>query len=203
MTPKEYIKKNDYQPLSQVELNTKNKTKIFGTEDLIPWDEVYTRISAGMDMEDIAEIYGNGRKIALWAVHDDIGYSEPLATLVDTEIEQRRKMQTLDKINPTVAKTIHDMANEFAPDVSKSVALFAKELVEKSRTLAGEESVTSGDLLNLAKAVQTTTDVLGLTQRHANAANQTTNHIAVTGFTFELDAPPMQDQLETIDAELE
>ena len=201
MTPQEYIDKNKCKPLSPVELNTKNKTKIYGTEELMPWDEVYTRIAAGMDMEDIVEIYGNGRKIALWAVHDNIGYLEPIAELVDSEIEQRRKMAALDHENPTVAMTIHEMANEYAPDVSKSVALFAKELVEKARDGMKGEDVTSNDLLNLAKAVQTTTDVLGLTQRHASAANQTTNHIAVSGFTFALDAPP-EDELPAIDAEV-
>ncbi len=196
MTPKEYIVEHSPAPLSPVELNQRNKVKVHGTDNFMPWDEVYTRIAAGMDMEHIIHIYGEGRKIALWAVHDNIAPDPVLANLLDDEITQRRKMQAVESESPTAAATIQTMANEYAPDAARNIAVFADRLVVKATSALdakdkeGTSLITSLDMVNLTKAVQTASDILGHTQRHANAASLTQNTIQVEGFQFALDAPP-------------
>ncbi len=204
MSPEEYVKHIDAQPLSINELNRgKHGIRISNTDEPMPWNEIYTRIAAGMKLEHIAEIYGQGRKIALWAIHDKISHQPLVQDVLEAEIDQRRKMQDIANENPEAAATLHAMANEYAPDAAKNIAVFANKAILAATNDIDKPKRTSLDLLNLVKAVQSASDTLGHTQRHASAVNQTTNHVAVTGFTFELDAPPTQDRLETIEAEVE
>jgi len=185
MTPQEYLKFHEHGPLTTAELNLgKDRLNIYNTDTPMPWTEVYTRIGAGMSMEHIAHIYGQGRKIALWAQRDGIFPNESMETLLDDEITQRRKMQQIEQAEPIVAHTLKEMANEYAPDAAKNIATFANKLVEVATTKLDTPRVTSLDLVNLMKAVQTASDTLGHTQRHANAASLTHNEIAVQGFSF-------------------
>jgi hypothetical protein len=190
MTPQEYVDFHGHKPLTPNELNIgKTRLNIFNTDTPMPWDEVYTRIAAGMGMEHIAHIYGQGRKIALWAIKDGITPNDTMSQLLDDEIEQRRKMQAVEIQNPVAAHTLKEMANEYAPDAAKNIATFSNELVVRAKNKLQEQRITSLDLVNLAKAVQTASDILGHTQRHANAASLTHNEIMVQGFDFQLDAP--------------
>ena len=206
MTPQEYVDFHDHQPLTANEKNIgKTRLNIFNTDTPMPWDEVYTRIAAGMSMEHVAHIYGQGRKIALWAIKDNITPNETMTALLDDEIEQRRKMQAVETTNPVAAHTLKEMANEYAPDAAKNIATFSNELVKVAKTKLKTDRITSLDLVNLAKAVQTASDILGHTQRHANAASLTHNEIAVSGFTFQLDErPPLPEKTTdtVIDAEV-
>lgn len=200
MTPQQYLDENDYKPLSAMELKRgKDGIKIFGTNDLMPWTEVYTRISAGMDMGHIAQIYGNGRKIALWAVRDGIELIQDLSDVVDAEIGQRKKMGAIVNSNPEVARTMLDMVNEYAPDVNKNVVMLSAGLINKAQEIQGSVDCTSSDLLNVWKAVQTMTDTLELTQRHGSAMQINAQKIQVTGFEFELDEPPETVEVDAID----
>lgn len=199
MTPDEYIEFHDFKPLTKKELKKgKNSLKIYGTDEPMPWTEIYTRISAGFSMAHIAQIYGHGRKIALWAIHDNIQYIPELKEVLDGEINQREKVSALQQANPVVAKTMLEMANEYAPDVGKKVVMLSSSLVDRAQTLINSEDSTSSDLLNIAKAVQTMTDTIELTQRFSSGVQVNNNNISVSGFHFELDAPP-----ETIDIEAE
>ncbi len=191
MTPSKFAEDNDFSPLSAVELKRgKHKIKIPGTDDLMPWEEVYTRIGAGMSMEHIVHIYGNARKVTLWAIQDGIDTNQVISDLLDSEIEQRHKMKAIQDQSPTAAITIHEMANEYAPDAVKNIALFSDKLIREATTALDNKRKTSLDMINLAKAVQTASDILGHTQRHANANSLTHNEIKVEGFTIALDKPP-------------
>ena len=193
VTPQEYIDQNKVKPLTEKEIQKgKEHLTIFGTDDPIPWEEVYTRIAAGMDMGHIAHIYGNGRKIALWAVHDGITKDQTISDLLDSEIEQRNKMQEIANVNPTVAQTLHDMANEYAPDSAKNIAIFANKVVIEATNALSNPRKTSLDLVNLTKAVQTASDTLGHTQRHASGNTINNNTIKVDGFGFVEDLGPQQ-----------
>ena len=200
MTPEEFIEMHDCKPLSTNELNYgKDKLRISNTNTIIPWEEVYTRIAAGMDMEHIAEIYGQGRKIALWAIHDKIKLIPEVSTLVDDEITQRRKMAALSEESITAASTIQEMANEYAPDVAKDIVLFAQKAIQAATTDIDKPKRTTLDLVNLTKAVQTASDTLGTTQRHASQAQGAQATVLTGGWAFVLDPP--KDQLEIIDTE--
>ena len=161
---------------------------------------MYTRISAGMSLDDIATIYGNIRKITLFAIEDGVGFIEEISKTLDDEIIQRRKMVEIEHNNPVVARTMKEMANEYAPDVGKSVSLLSVKLIKKASELISEEDCTTNDLQNIAKAVQTMTDTIELTQRHSTVGGNTINNIQVEGFTFELDEPT---EIKAIEAEIE
>ena len=199
-TPEQYIQIHDCKPLTPNELNYgKAKLRISNADELLPWEEIYTRIAAGMDMEHIAEIYGQGRKIALWAIKDQIKFIPEVSALVDNEITQRRKMAALQDESPTAASTIQEMANEYAPDVAKDIVTFAQKAIQAAIKDIDRPKRTTLDLVNLTKAVQTASDTLGTTQRHASQAQGAQATVLTGGWTFTLDTPP--DQLEIIEAE--
>ena len=201
MTPQHYIDSLQPKPLTDAEIKRgKDSLCISGTSEPMPWDEIYTRIAAGMNMEHIAMKYGHGRKIALWAVHDKIELIPAVSDLVDDEIVQRRKMAAIVDESPQAAATIQEMANEYAPDVAKSIVIFAQKAITAATDDIGKKKRTTLDLVNLTKAVQTASDILGTTQRHANAAQGAGSGAVLTGgWAFVLDQP--KDQLEIIDTE--
>ena len=200
MTPNEYVDELSLKPLTSVELERgKDKLRISGTEDLIPWTEVYARITAGMSMSDIAEIYGQGRKIALFAMEDGISYDAVAMDFLDNEIKQRKAMATLESTSPVVAKTMKEMANEYAPDVMKSISELSTATVKRAHDLI-EESTTN-DMKNIWDTMQKMTDTLELTHRHASASSISIAN-AVTGgteFVVEIDHPPEPTDAEVID----
>jgi len=202
-TPQQYIDEMNPKPLTSAELKRgKESLCISGTDNPMPWEEIYTRISAGMDMGHIALIYGHGRKIALWAVHDDITTNDTMSKLLDDEVTQRRKVDALTDVSPVAANTLMEMANEYAPDVSKQAVLLSLDVLKRASKIVNEQNpkkaATSLDLVNIMKAQQMVTDSLGMTDRHASSVSNTQNNIQVEGFTFSLDTPP--DQPELIEA---
>ena len=206
-TPQEYLDEMKPKPLTAAEIKRgKNSLCISGTDTLMPWEEIYTRVSAGMDMGHIAHIYGHGRKIALWAVHDKITTNDTMSKLLDDEITQRRKVDALTDVSPTAANTLMEMANEYAPDVSKKAVLLSQDVLKRASAIVNElnpkKAATSLDLVNIMKAQQMVTDSLGLTDRHASSVSHTQNNIMVSGFEFVLDAPPAQPQAQPIEAEV-
>ncbi len=196
MTIDEYISDNNYKPLTKREIANKHKAKIRGTDDLMPWTEVYTRLSAGMSILDVIYIYGNGRKIALFAKMDGIEVNDVLSDTLDQEILQRRKMGEIEAKNPEVARTMKEMVNEYAPDVGRDVIMLSKKLVAKATELVEEDECSSNDLNNIAKAVQTMTDTIEITQRHSAGVNINAGDMVVEGFSFVLDSPPEKDVIE-------
>lgn len=200
MNLNEYIEQSKFKPLTEKELKKgKNKIKIFGTKVLMPWDEVYTRISAGMSLEHIAEIYGNGRQIALWAKEDDIDVDEDVSQFLDNSIVVGRQMNQIESKNPVVANTLRDMVSEYAPDIARDVALFSKAAVARASTLINDEECTSNDFKNVMSGMLNLTDMTSLTERHSTNAGNANLNIHVEGFEFQLDAPPEEP---IIDAEV-
>ncbi len=189
MTPSEYIEINECKPLTDVELGRgKDKLRISGTEELIPWIEVYARITAGMKMTDIAEIYGQGRKIALFAMKDGITHDKVAMDFLDGEIRQRKQMAALENSNPIVAKTMKEMANEYAPDVMKRIVELSSATVKRSQELI--DDATTNDMKNIWDTMQKMTDTLEITERHSAGVNIANSVIRVEGFKFEQDLPP-------------
>ena len=202
-TPQEYLDEMNPKPLTTAEIKRGKKSLcISGTDTLMPWEEIYTRISAGMDMGHIALKYGHGRKIALWAVHDKVTTNETMSKLLDDEIVQRRKVDAVADVSATAANTLMDMANEYAPDVSKQAVLLSQDVLKRASVIVNEtnpkRAATSLDLVNIMKAQQMVTDSLGLTDRHAASASHTQNNVMVEGFTFSLDSPPQSIDTEVV-----
>lgn len=200
-TPQQYIDEMKPKPLTQAELKRgKESLCISGTDEPMPWEEIYSRISMGMDMGQIAHIYGHGRKIALWAVHDNVETNDTLSQLLDDEIIQRKKIDALTEVAPVVSNTLMEMANEYAPDVSKQAVMLSADVLKRASKIVNEtdpkKAANSLDLVNIMKAQQMVTDSLGMTDRHASQVSHTQNNIQVEGFTFSLDTPPEQPVIE-------
>ena len=199
-TPQQYLDEMKPKALTQAEIKRgKSTLRISGTDTLMPWEEIYTRISAGMDMGQIAHIYGHGRKIALWAVHDKVTTNDTMSKLLDDEIIQRRKVDALTEVSPTAANTLMEMANEFAPDVAKKAVMLSQDVLKRASIIVNETKAgamaSSLDLVNIMKAQQMVTDSLKLTDRHASAVSNTQNNIMVEGFTFSLDSRPIDAEV--------
>ena len=201
MTPEQYINEHSLNPLSDTEIKRgKQSIKIRGTDEYINWTEVYTRISAGMSMNDIADIYGNGRKIALFAQLEGVTVNDTLSKTLDGEIVQRRKMDSLTASDPDVGRTMREMANEYAPDVAKKIALVSVKLIDKAEEIIDEQDPTTSDLLNISRAIQTMSDTIELTQRHASSTNIGNAQISVQGFDFVIDTPK-DDVIDVVDTD--
>jgi hypothetical protein len=191
----EYILLNNFKPLTDKEIEKgKANIKIYGTLEPMPWATIYTRLSAGQPIEEIVKMYGHKRQIALWAQLEGIAPQQPLVDIVEQEVAHRKQISALANVNPDAATTLMMMVNEIAPDFTQKVALFSEEVVDKSRKLLKGKFVEATDILNLAKAVQTVTDSVGVTTRHASAVSMNNTKINVTGFAFIPDIKPEEVQ---------
>lgn len=197
-----YIIANGFKPLTAKELEKgKTHVKIYGTTEPMPWSTIYTRLSAGQPIEEIVKMYGHKRQIALWAQLEGVTAQQPLVDIVENEVMQRKKLGAIAKENPAAAETLMEMVNEIAPDFTRKVALFSEEVVDRSRELLKGQYIEATDVLNLAKAVQTVTDSVGVTTRHASASKNTVNNISVSGFSFLPDIAPEEIEADTIEIE--
>ena len=201
MTVKEYIEKNSFKPLSAKEIEDMHKVKISGTDNPMPWTEVFTRLSAGMEMDDVVYIYGNARKIALFAQREGVDADPVLSKVVDDEILQRRKMNEIELNNPVVARTMKEMVNEYAPDVGRDVAILSKKVVKRATNLVDDDECSAADLKNITAAIQTMTDTLEITQRHSAGVTVNNGDIQVNGFEFKLDTPPDPIEVDVIEVD--
>ena len=196
----QYAKDNKFEPLSKKELKKgKSKLKIYGTKEPMPWDEVYTRIQGGMSLDDVNKLYGQIRKITLFAIQDGIDFNQNISDTIDEHIIHERKMAAVDAINPTVARTMKEMANEYAPDLGMKVAKLSVSMVNKAQKIINNKDCSSNDLKNIATAIQTMTDTVELTARHSTVGGNNITAVQVEGFSFVLDSKP----IEAIEAEIE
>ena len=210
MTLNEYIEKKNFKPLSDKEIaHGKSNLKIYGTQEPMPWATIFTRIQTGQDIEEIGKQYGHARKIALFAKLHGVDIDEKKRLFVENETKQREQIQDIaNEEGVEVAKTLLQRVNEVAPDYEKKLAIYADKLLDKAIDKLDDNFLEASDMLNMSKAVQTASDTVGVTQRHASAVNLNAGKIDVQGFTVHLDAPPKLPPLLTpedcddIDAEV-
>ncbi len=205
MTPKQYAQLKSYKPLSKKEKEKgKSHLKIYGTNEPLPWSEIYTRIASGQSMEEIAKMYGHGRMITLWAIEEGVEPRKDYEEAVSTSIEARERIREIAKTDPTAAKTLMEIANETRPDLATEVVLASADIIDRVRDLVRGDYVQPSDMPHLAKAIQTCTDTIGITQRHASQAAINAQNVTITGFDFVEDNGPPQSQSTTdaTDAEI-
>ena len=208
MTLDEYTK--NLKPLTEKELSKgKANLKIYGTQEPMPWTTIFARIESGQDIEEIGKQYGHARKIALFAKMHNVAVNEKKRLFVKKEVEQRETIQEIANTEGVeAAKTLLQRVNEVAPDYERSLAIFANKTVLKAIDKLDDNYLEASDMLSMAKAVQTASDTVGVTQRHASASNIHAGEIKVQGFTVHLDTPPTlppllsKDDCDVIDAEL-
>jgi len=193
MTPYEYNNFMNFKPLTDSEVKSRNKLKIYGTDELMPWTDIFTRISAGMPIEDLVEKYGHARKLTLFAILDGIEPIQDIVDFVDKEIAQRRAMMRVEEQNPVAARSMKEMINEYAPDVARSFIELTAAMIKKGQTELNDPECTTNDMKNIAAAVTQMTDAAEITQKFNTNAGQVGLNIQVSGFDFVRDEPPMID----------
>ena len=156
-----------------------------------------TRLRLDLPYEDIDAEYGMIRKIVLWAAHDGITADPTISKMFDDEVKNRMLQKEIARIDPVVVETMQEAVNAYAPDVRKDVVIFASALVKKAIHGVNDDDATSNDINNYAKAVQTVTDTLEVTQRHSAGINVNgASSVQVQGFEFVLDTPPEKDVID-------
>ena len=210
MNLNEYIEKKNFKPLSDKEIaHGKNGLKIYGTQEQMPWTTIFARIESGQDIEEIGKQYGHARKIALFAKLYGVEVDEKKRLFVEKEASQRQEIQEIaNEEGVEVAKTLLQRVNEVAPDYEKNLAIFANKMLLKAIEKLDDKFLEDSGMLNMSKAVQIASDTVGVTQRHASAANIHAGKIEVQGFTVHLDSPkalaPLlsPEDCDALDAEL-
>ena len=204
MSLDEYIKFKNFKPLSEKEIaHGRTALRIYGTQEPMPWGTIFARIESGQDIEEIGKQYGHARKIALFAKLNGVDIDPVKQEFVETEAEHRKQIQHIANTEGVeVATTLLQRVNEIAPDFDTNMAILADKMVKKAISKLDDKFLEASDMLNIAKAVQTTTDTIGKTQRHASATSIHTGKIEVQGFSFVLDVPTevpvIEESLEAV-----
>ena len=188
----QYALDNNFEPLKPKEIKKgKTKLKIYGTDIPMPWIDVYTRIRGGMSLDDISKMYGHIRKITLFAILDDVDFDPSTSDTIDDIITTGRKINAIDAVNPNAARTMKEMANEYAPDLGMKVAQLSISVVDRAQKIVNDNDCTSNDLKNITTAIQSMTDTVELTDRHSKVGGNNITAIQVEGFSFVRDEPPV------------
>jgi len=196
VSPAEFASRNEFKPLSDKELDRgKYKVKIAGTKDPMPWDVVYSQIRLGFPYEDIAHEFGEIRKIVMFAIEDSVAYLPEVGELLDEDVELAKRKTALASVDLTLVKTMEEGVSRYAPEIIKNVSIFGAQLVQRATAMINTEYATTSDLMNAAKAVQTVTDTLEVTQRHSAGVQIGNAQVQVQGFEFVLDEPPVEAEI--------
>jgi len=161
----------------------------------MPWDEVYSQIRIGIPYEDIQHEFGEIRKIIMFAIEDNIEYIPAVGQLLDDDVALAKKKTVLASVDLTLVKTMEEAVSRYAPEIIKNVSIFGAQLVQRATAMINTEYATTSDLMNAAKAVQTVTDTLEVTQRHSAGVQIGNAQVQVQGFEFVLDEPPVEAEI--------
>jgi len=195
----EYIEHKGFKKLSAKEIeHGKGGLKIYGTQQDMPWSTIFTRISAGQPLEELAHMYGHGRKIALFARLEGITVEPILEDTITKAVDHRQTMAAIGEQSPEVAATMMEMMNEIAPTFQQKVVVFLDKVVDVATEKLEGKFLEASDIDVLVRAVQRATDTTGHTARHASAVNVGVN-VQVTEFDVVLDYKP-QDPNEVLEA---
>ena len=196
----EYIEHKGFKPLTQKEIEKgKANLKVYGTQQDMPWSTIFTRISAGQPLEEIAYSYGHGRKIALFAQLEGVTVEPILEDTIAKAVDHRETMNAIANQSPEVAATMMEMMNEIAPTFQQKVAVFLDKAVDVATEKLNSKYIEPSDVDVLVRAVQRATDTTGHTARFSSTSDTTVN-MQVTGFDVVLDyvAPNHQEVLEAV-----
>ena len=196
MTPNEYYEHHKLKPLTSKEVKKGKRTlSISGTDDPIPWDEVYDRLAIGEPVENIAKEYGHVRKIVLFAIRDKVELNPILQQAVVDMVNNRETMREIEKVSPSTALTIHETANKYSPTLCQKIVTLSETSIIAMQKLVNNGECTTNDFKNISAATLTFSDIVGLTQRHASAANiKVDGH--VDGFSIVADLPPIEAEID-------
>jgi len=97
--------------------------------------------------------------------------SEQTKTIIKGISEVSVVISELKNENPELAKNAIELAvdeiSKHIPQYRKMISVIFSNMLDKTSELVGQAK-TPKDLLDLAKAIQTQTDTIGISQRHAN-----------------------------------
>ena len=187
-----FIELKGFKPLSEKEIH-KGKThlRIYGTQDPMPWNTIYTRLSSGQPIAEVGKQYGHIRKLALWAQLENITLNHQQAAIIEAETAVRQSIVTVANDDPDTAMTLLQRMNEVAPDFQTRVAQVADKAIRKIDAKLDDKFLEAQDISHLMNAFQKLTDTVGETQRHSSAININNNHLNIPeGFSIVEAVPP-------------
>ena len=185
MTPNEYIIDHKVKPLTQKEIKKgKSSLRISNTDDPMPWDEIYDRLRLGEPVENVAKEYGHVRKIALFAVRDKVEINPVLQKAVTDLITSRETMREIELADPITAMTIQETANRYSPTLAQKIVKLGESSMMDMQKIIDNGECTTNDHKNISASALTWGDIIGLTQRHASAAQLNVLKPAVDAFEF-------------------
>lgn len=94
--------------------------------------------------------------------------SEQAKAIIKGFDEVTEAVTELKDKHPDLAKNVMDIVIEKHPQFKKAMVALSSKIF--NRALAIADTATAQDLTYLSKAMQTTTDTIGVTQRHASSA---------------------------------
>ena len=185
MTPNEYIEHHKIKALTKKELKKgKTSLRVSNTEEPMPWETIYNRLRLGEPVENIAKEYGHGRKIALWSIRDKIDIEPVMQEALMNMVNNRETMKEIEKVDPQIAMTIQETANKYAPTLAEKIIKIGSSSMDAMQVLIDNGECTTNDHKNISAAALTWSDLVGLTQRHANAASLNVLRPVVEAFDF-------------------
>ncbi len=187
-----FIQLKGFKPLTEKEIH-KGKThlRIYGTQDPMPWNTIYTRLSSGQPIAEVGKQYGHIRKLALWAQLENITLDHQQAAIIEAETAVRKSIVTVANDDPDTAMTLLQRMNEVAPDFQTKVAKVADKAIRKIDKKLDDKFLEAQDISHLMNAFQKLTDTVGETQRHSSAININNNHLNIPeGFSIIEAVPP-------------
>ena len=204
MNLNDYIKDKGWKPLTPAELSKgKSHLRIYGTQNPMPWATIFARIESGQPLDEIGKQYGHARKIALFALLNNVEVNPDYQKVIEDEVASRKQIQQIANTqDPEVALTLLQRVNEVAPDTERDIALLGSKFIKAISDKLDDKYIEASDIKSLADAYQKTTDTIGVTQRHSSAVNINTGDNHIAGFTFmSVDrAPTAQYSIEELDA---
>ena len=198
-----FIQLKGFKPLSDKELSKgKAHLRIYGTQDPMPWNTIYTRMASGQPLAEIGKQYGHIRKLILWAKIDNVKLDQHLNNIINTESAVRDAVIEVANDDPEAAMTLLQRMNEVNPDFQTKVANVAHKIIEKISVKLDDKYLEAQDLSHLANSLQKVTDTVGETQRHSSGININNNSLNIPeGFGLIPAIPPPDWNPEEIMAE--
>lgn len=137
-----------------------------------PWDKIKLDFESGLQRADIHRKYD----VPYNRINEHVktkGWvqSEQAKAIIKDFDDVSYRVSELKAENPELVKNTIDIIIDRHPQFKRAMVALSGKLFNKMMKLA--DDAKAQDINNLAKGMQTITDTLGISQRHANTTNAT------------------------------
>ena len=131
------------------------------------WEAIRLDLEAGLAQEYVHKKYEVPYDaINKHLLRNPLTISQEANSIIRGFDEVSQQVSQLKDKHPELAKNVMDIVIEKHPQFKKAMVALSSKIF--NRALAIADTASAQDLTYLSKAMQTTTDTIGVTQRHAN-----------------------------------